>query len=88
MARPSNYPPELRARAVRMVAELTPGYPSQYAAITAVTKKLGIGAAETLRTAAEIGRIRSRHRLILSDSQTPAVPRHARPLNQVKIMSV
>jgi len=49
MARPSNYSPELRARAVRMVAELTPDYPSQYAAITAVAKKLGIGTAETLR---------------------------------------
>jgi transposase len=32
-----------------MVAELTPDYPSQYAAITAVAKKLGIGTAETLR---------------------------------------
>ena len=40
MARPSNYSPELRARAVRMVAELTPDYPSQYAAITAVAKNL------------------------------------------------
>ena len=49
MARPSNYSPELRARAVRMVAELTPDYPSQYAAITAVAQKLGIGTAETLR---------------------------------------
>jgi transposase len=49
MARPSNYSPELRARAVRMVAELTPDYPSQYAAITEVAKKLGIGTAETLR---------------------------------------
>ena len=49
MARPSNYSPELRARAVRMVAELTPDYPSQYAAICAVAKKLGIGTAETLR---------------------------------------
>jgi transposase len=49
MARPSNYSPELRVRAVRMVAELTPDYPSQYAAITAVAKKLGIGTAETLR---------------------------------------
>ena len=49
MARPSNYSPELRARAVRMVAELTPDYPSQYAAIGAVVKKLGIGTAETLR---------------------------------------
>jgi transposase len=49
MARPSNYSPELRARAVRMVAELTPDYRSQYAAITAVAQKLGIGTAETLR---------------------------------------
>jgi transposase len=49
MARPSNYSPELRARAVRVVAELTPDYPSQYAAICAVAKKLGIGTAETLR---------------------------------------
>jgi transposase len=49
MARPSNYSPELRARAVRMVAELTPDYPAQYAAICAVAKKLGIGTAETLR---------------------------------------
>jgi transposase len=49
MARPSNYSPELRARAVRMVAELAPDYPSQYAAITAVAKKLGVGTAETLR---------------------------------------
>jgi transposase len=40
MARPSNYSPELRAQAVRMVAELTPDCPSQYAAITAVAKNL------------------------------------------------
>ena len=40
MARPSNYSPELRVRWVRMVAELTPDYPSQYAAITAVAKNL------------------------------------------------
>jgi len=32
-----------------MVAELAPDYPSQYAAICAVAKKLGIGTAETLR---------------------------------------
>jgi transposase-like protein len=32
-----------------MVAELTPDYPSQYAAITAVAQKLGIGIAETVR---------------------------------------
>jgi transposase len=50
MGRPSKYPDELRERAVRMVAEVRPQYPSQWAAITAVAGMLGIGAAETLRT--------------------------------------
>ena len=49
MGRASQYPLELRERAVRMVAEVTPDYPSQWAAITAVAQKLGIGTAETLR---------------------------------------
>ena len=49
MSRPSVYPRELRERAVRMVAEVRPNYESDYAAITAVATKLGIGAAETLR---------------------------------------
>jgi len=47
--RSSSYPPELRERAVRMVAEVTPDYPSQWAAIGAVAAKLGVGTAETLR---------------------------------------
>ena len=50
MGRPSKYPDELRERAVRMVAEIRPQYPSQWAAITAVAGMLGIGAPETLRT--------------------------------------
>ena len=49
MGRAGQYPPELRDRAVRMVAEVTPDYGSQWAAITAVAQKLGIGTAETLR---------------------------------------
>lgn len=49
MSRSSAYPAELRQRAVRMVAEVRPNYDSDYAAITAVAKKLGIGTAETLR---------------------------------------
>ena len=40
MARPSKYSEELRERAVRMVAEVRPDYPSQWAAITAVSSKL------------------------------------------------
>jgi transposase len=44
-----NYPPEMRERAVRMVLELQPEYPSQWAALEAVATKLGIGSPETLR---------------------------------------
>ena len=50
MGRASKYPEELRERAVRMVAEIRPDYPSQWAAICEVAGKLGIGTPETLRT--------------------------------------
>jgi transposase len=50
MGRDSKYPDELLERAVRMVAEVRPQYPSQWAAITAVAGMLGIGTPETLRT--------------------------------------
>ena len=45
----SNYPLELRERAVRMVAEVQGEYPPRWAAIGAVAEKLGIGSTETLR---------------------------------------
>ena len=50
MGRPSKYPEERRERAVRMVAEIAPQYGSQWASITAVAGKLGVGATETVRT--------------------------------------
>ncbi|SCL44708.1 transposase [Micromonospora eburnea] len=49
MAGTKPYPQELRERAVRMVAEVRPNYESDWAAITAVAARLGIGTAETLR---------------------------------------
>lgn len=49
MSRQSPYPPELRRRAVRMVDEVGDQYDTEFAAITAVAQKLGIGSAETLR---------------------------------------
>lgn len=49
MGRGTSYPPELRKRAVRMVAQLQPEYPSDWSAIRAVAAKPGIGSAETLR---------------------------------------
>ncbi len=50
MARPSPCPPELRERVVRMVAEIRPNYPTEWAAMKAVAAKLGIGTAETVHT--------------------------------------
>ena len=47
--RATNYPPELRERAIRMVVQVRPDYPSDWPAICAVAEKLGIGTAETLR---------------------------------------
>lgn len=49
MGRGTHYPPELRERAVRMVAELTPNYPTEWAAMRSVAEKLGIGSTETVR---------------------------------------
>ncbi|ROZ52947.1 IS3 family transposase [Rhodococcus sp. WS1] len=42
------YPPELRERAVRMVAEVQHEYPSEWAAVESVADRLGIGTAQTL----------------------------------------
>ena len=50
MARPSPYPPELRNRAVRLVAEVRPDYPTEWSAMKAVAATLGIGSAETVRS--------------------------------------
>src|SRR5688572_10769102 len=41
MGRPSKYSPELRERAVRMVQDHAPEYPSQWVAIRSVAEKLG-----------------------------------------------
>jgi transposase len=49
MARPSSYPPEVRDRAIRLVAETRADYPSEFTAIVSVARKLGIGSPETLR---------------------------------------
>lgn len=48
LATNKRHPPELRERAVRMVAEVQHEYPSEWAAIEFVADKLGIGTAQTL----------------------------------------
>lgn len=50
MTRPvQNYSKEFRERAVRMVSEAQPGYPTQHAAMKMVAGKLGVGSVETVR---------------------------------------
>jgi transposase-like protein len=49
MGRPSSYPKELRERAVRMVLETKSEYAMEFAAITSISRRLGIGSSETLR---------------------------------------
>lgn len=48
MGRPSQFSPEVKARAVRMVREHRADYPSQWATITSIAKKIGC-TTETLR---------------------------------------
>ena len=48
MGRPSLFSPEVKTRAVRMVREHRPDYPSQWATITSIAKKIGC-TTETLR---------------------------------------
>ncbi len=43
------YPPELRERAVRMVAEISDQHDSEWGAISEVARLLGVGTAETVR---------------------------------------
>jgi transposase len=47
--RRGGYPAELRERAVRLVAESRAHHDSEWAAITSVAAKLGVGCAETVR---------------------------------------
>jgi transposase len=49
MPRNTRYSPEVRERAVRMVVDHQHEYPSEWAAMTSVAKKLGM-TPETLRT--------------------------------------
>jgi transposase-like protein len=53
------YPPELRERAVRMVAEISDQHDSEWAAISEVARLLGVGCANSSTPAAD-----RRHRSI------------------------
>jgi transposase len=48
-SRSRKYPPELRERAVRMVAEIRGEHESEWAAMARVAELLGVGTPETVR---------------------------------------
>jgi transposase len=70
--RRGQYPAELRARAVRLVGESKSEYDSEWAAITSIAAKLGIGTAENVPNVVGHGVRGVRDRLPL-----PADPRLA-----------
>lgn len=53
------YPPELKARAVRMHVEIRPDQPADWAAMARVAELLGVSTAETVRKLGAPGRGRS-----------------------------
>ena len=59
------YPPELRERAVRVIAEIAGEHDSEWAAMNEVARLLGIGTAET---------VRKRVRQTEVDADQPPVP--------------
>jgi len=84
VGRVSNYPPELRARAIRMVAEVTSDYPSQWAAITTVSQKLGIGTAETLRKWVRRAEVDTGHRPGLTSQEHAEIKRLKREVAELR----
>jgi transposase len=74
MSRPSRFLPEQRAKAVRMVAEGRPEYPSQWAAIESVAAKVGVSA-ETLRMWVRQAEVDGGHRPGLTGEEAAEIKR-------------
>jgi transposase len=85
MSRPSkNYPPEFRERAVRMVLEITPDHPSQWAAIKLVAARLGVGSAEPVRKWVVRAEIDSGQRAGLTSEEHAEVKRLKRENSELR----
>jgi transposase len=70
MARPSKYSPELRERAVRLVQEHSPEYPSQWVAIRSVAEKLGCSVEALRRWVRQAERDAGKRPGLTSDERT------------------
>ena len=82
--RSQQYPSELRERAVRMVAEVTSNYDSQWAAIGAVAQKLGVATAETVRKWVRQAEVDTGQRLGTSSEESAEIKRLKREVAELR----
>ena len=78
------YPPELRVRAVRMVAEVRASYGSEWAAISAVAAKLGVRTAETLRSWVRQAEVDAGARVGVSSEENAEIKRLKREVAELR----
>lgn len=83
MSRPSRYSPEQRAKAVRLVAEARPNYPSEWAAIDAVAVKLG-ASAETVRKWIRRAEVEAGQRPGLTSAESEQIRRLRREVAELR----
>lgn len=84
MSRKSPYPPELRRRAVALVTELRGEYDTEFAAITVVARRLGIGSAETLRKWVRLAEVDAGKRPGVSSADAEEIKRLRRKVAELE----
>jgi len=78
------YPPELRERAVRMVAEIRAEHESEWAAMTRVSELLGVGTPETVRKWVRLEQLEAGVRPGITSEESAEVKRLRREVSELK----
>lgn len=78
------YPPELRQRAVRMVAEVREQHASEWAAMTAVAELLGVTTPETVRSWVRQAQVDNGDRAAVSSEESAELKRLRRENAELK----
>ena len=78
------YPPELKQRAVRMVAEVRADHDSEWAAMTKVSELLGVGTPETIRKWVRQGEIDAGSRPGMTSEESSEVKRLKREVAELR----